>query len=42
MYIVTIYLSTKFWPNLTSNMAARWPSVILEKKQSAITPELMV
>jgi hypothetical protein len=39
MYLGTIYLSTKFQPDQTSNMAARWPS--WGKKQSAITPELM-
>jgi hypothetical protein len=36
MYLGSIYISTECRPNLTSNMAARWPSW---KKQSAITPE---
>jgi hypothetical protein len=40
MYLGTIYLSTKFRPEQTSNMAARWPS--WGKKQSAITPELLL
>jgi hypothetical protein len=34
MYLGTIYISTEFQPDRTSNMA------ILENQQSAITPEL--
>jgi hypothetical protein len=37
MYLGTIYISTEFWPDQTSNMAA-----ILENQQSAIARELMV
>jgi hypothetical protein len=47
MYLGTNYISTKFRPDWTSNMAAGQPSwktnkcYILENQQSAITPELM-
>jgi hypothetical protein len=37
MYLGTIYFSTEFRPDRTSNMAA----AILENKQSAVTPELI-
>jgi hypothetical protein len=40
MYLDTIYISTEFWPNLTSNMAAKWPS--WKTNKVLITPELMV
>jgi hypothetical protein len=39
MYLCTIYIFSEFWPDQTSNMAARGPS--WENQQSAITPELM-
>jgi hypothetical protein len=39
MYLDTIYRSTKFWPDRTSNMAARWPS--WKKNKGAINSELM-
>jgi hypothetical protein len=38
MYLGTIYISTEFRHDQTSNMATRRP---LWKKKSAITPELM-
>jgi hypothetical protein len=38
MYLSTLYLSTKFQPNRTSNDGIQ--AAILEKQQSAITPEL--
>jgi hypothetical protein len=37
MYLGTIYISTEFLPDRTSNMVV----AIFENQQSAITPELM-
>jgi hypothetical protein len=37
MDLGTVYVSTKFWPDQTSNMVA-----ILEDQLRAITPELFI
>jgi hypothetical protein len=41
MYLDTIFGSTKFRPDRTSNMAPWQLTAILENKLSAITPDLM-
>jgi hypothetical protein len=40
MYLGTIYIHAKFWPDRTSNMAARRLVAILENKLGAVAPDL--